>query len=1141
MLSKISFVLLLFVLSFTHLSHSQTLVTGKLIDQDKEPIAFATVILKEHNAFANTKLDGTFKLRTHTRIKRSDTLEIRFVGFESVKIALNPNQLNIGTIVLKKENRLLTEVAVKAPPPVEEIIDLMYDNIPLNYSDTQQYLTGFYREVLTEGDKCIEVNEAVLGIDYGKYPIKRGKFSPFGKNKYSKVNKSLSNFLGRRSGQIFTFASYFPDYTVNDDAIYLIEGRESYNHSIYGNYATAECGPNDLLAQDKLKYNYDFLNPTNKSLYAYKNKGKVVKNGVVCYEISFNVIPHDELKAIDRIPELDLLNIRWSKEKKAEYNGFLYVSVKDYALVEYSCQFYKVYKFMTASGTHWDFGFPDLINISVSYKKNEQGKYGLDEMEIFQSINETFNKKIVNYTSTRSLQFYKSTEEVGNKQQELEYTNGVTIRDYINTYNHDYWQKFESSTNYKSLDRKQIADLEIKRTLEKQFLELNLSIAEMEIPNVTAIAKTLSNTPVKKDYFYQMKSDYDSLLTDYLKIENDYYSAVLNKMALNKLAYIKATRNIWNADFFKVKYDTVKHDFFMYDGRKLCIEPDSTGHDVVYNYDTKKAIVDLDKLEEGKVNFIYGNASFKGDNYLGITYSVKGEMAYHLVVKDYNKDEFIFHEEFVGNYYWLNDTVIIYTHADSTYRANEVRLANVETGVIRTINKLDDPIYSLSLVETDMQLLLYQSSHDQNLVSVYDTLSNTFSELFMPAKNVYFEPCRIRNDSIYYLKNGEQSKLMLRIGSKAPYAESQIYQTDGFVEDVKFAKDFILFTEYDKGSYELKKIDKKTKKLSVINNFQKYSYIVMDSISDTTNMVTVQVSSPINKPEQLKINLVTEKMDTIAPVRINKAYLPENYTYKYFFVAAEYGEKIPVTILYNKIYKDSLKGMLINGYGAYGARNTPGFSPENLIYANNGMCIVYVFPRGSSEKGNEWYQNGKLLHKKNTFTDFIACTKFLKEKYQFSQHQILAKGGSAGGLLMGAIANMEPDLYGGIILDRPAIDVIGFMGNPKLPLTTGEYNEWGDIRNEVYYDYVASYSPLGNIKKQNYPNLLLLGKYNDMHTPYWDIAEATIKYRQSALNNPLILFNTNFEAGHFGNADSNVQLEYNAAVFAFVMYTIKHP
>jgi oligopeptidase B len=178
------------------------------------------------------------------------------------------------------------------------------------------------------------------------------------------------------------------------------------------------------------------------------------------------------------------------------------------------------------------------------------------------------------------------------------------------------------------------------------------------------------------------------------------------------------------------------------------------------------------------------------------------------------------------------------------------------------------------------------------------------------------------------------------------------------------------------------------------------------------------------------------------------------------------------------------------------------------------------------------------LNKKNTFTDFIACTKNLKKKYNFDQHQMIGKGGSAGGILIGAVANMAPDLFGGLILDRPAIDVSGFMANPKLPLTTGEYNEWGNLADPTYEAYIESYSPLSNIKKQNYPNLLLLNKYNDMHTPYWDIAEAAIKYRESALNNPLILIGTDFKAGHLGNANYQVEIAYQADIYAFVMYTI---
>lgn len=572
---------------------------------------------------------------------------------------------------------------------------------------------------------------------------------------------------------------------------------------------------------------------------------------------------------------------------------------------------------------------------------------------------------------------------------------------------------------------------------------------------------------------------------------------------------------------------------------KLEIKKDSLGYETVYNYETGECIINLDRLKEGKINFNISTASFSGDSLLAVSYSEKGEISHHLIIRDIGQDTVIFEKAYVAGFCWASDSLILYAACDSTHRAYQVKSTNVYTGLTDLIYELEKEEFSLGLEKLEDEILLYGESKDLTWVQHYDEINHTFQPLLKPENNVYKSVNYYQNDSIIYTTSGNRNQILLTDQRKGESEAKELYQTSAEIDEIELTKDFMVFTEYEKGSYAIKTIEKSTNEVETLKGFPKYSVINVDSAELNTNRIIVTTASAIQSPNQYAINLKTGEKDTLESRLVKANYLAENYAYKYISIKTEEGVSVPVTILYNKTYKDSLKGMFINGYGAYGSRNTPYFNPADLIYANNGICVVHVFPRGSSEKGQQWYTDGKLLNKKNTFTDFIACTKALKKKYKLSQHQIIGRGGSAGGILIGAVANSEPDLFGGLILDRPAIDVTGFMSNPKLPLTTGEYNEWGNITDSTYYNYIQSYSPLGNIKKQNYPNLLILGKYHDMHTPYWDIAEATVKYRSAALNDPLILMGTDLKAGHLGNVNYMVELDYAAATYAFMMYTIE--
>jgi oligopeptidase B len=235
------------------------------------------------------------------------------------------------------------------------------------------------------------------------------------------------------------------------------------------------------------------------------------------------------------------------------------------------------------------------------------------------------------------------------------------------------------------------------------------------------------------------------------------------------------------------------------------------------------------------------------------------------------------------------------------------------------------------------------------------------------------------------------------------------------------------------------------------------------------------------------------------------------------------------------IVKDGNNPLLQYGYGSYGATIDPYFSTARLSLLDRGFIFAIAHIRGSEYLGRNWYESGKLLQKKNTFTDFIACSEHLITQNYTSPSHLYAMGGSAGGLLMGAIINIAPELYNGVVASVPFVDVVTTMLDDTIPLTTGEYDEWGNPNNEKYYKYIKTYSPYDNVEAKAYPNLLVTTGYHDSQVQYWEPAKWVAKLREMKPDGNILLFHTNMDAGHSGASGRFDALKEVAEEYAFLL------
>jgi oligopeptidase B len=294
--------------------------------------------------------------------------------------------------------------------------------------------------------------------------------------------------------------------------------------------------------------------------------------------------------------------------------------------------------------------------------------------------------------------------------------------------------------------------------------------------------------------------------------------------------------------------------------------------------------------------------------------------------------------------------------------------------------------------------------------------------------------------------------------------------------------------------------------------------------------------SPTTPETTYSYNMANHTRTVVKQKEVVGGYNPDDYVAEYLHVPARDGVLVPVSLVYRKGFKhDGSAPLLLYAYGSYGYSTDAGFDASRLSLLDRGFVFAIAHIRGGQEMGRQWYEDGKLLNKMNTFTDFIDCGEYLVQQKYTQKDRLFALGGSAGGLLMGAVANMAPDLWRGIVAAVPFVDVVTTMLDESIPLTTGEYDEWGNPNEKPYYEYMLGYSPYDQVSAQAYPALLVTTGLHDSQVQYFEPAKWVAKLRAMKTDDNPLLFKINMEAGHGGKSGRYRRLEENALVYAFIL------
>ncbi|HEY9800718.1 MAG TPA: S9 family peptidase [Leptolyngbyaceae cyanobacterium] len=303
-----------------------------------------------------------------------------------------------------------------------------------------------------------------------------------------------------------------------------------------------------------------------------------------------------------------------------------------------------------------------------------------------------------------------------------------------------------------------------------------------------------------------------------------------------------------------------------------------------------------------------------------------------------------------------------------------------------------------------------------------------------------------------------------------------------------------------------------------------------------TNILRFNYNSLITPPSVFDYDMDTHERELKKQTEVLGNYDQNQYQSEWLLATAEDGTQIPISIVYKRgIEKDGRNPLLLTGYGAYGVSYPASFSSARLALLDRGMVCAIAHIRGGEEMGRKWYEDGKFLQKKNTFTDFIASAEYLIKEGWTASDRLAITGGSAGGLLMGAVINLRPELFKVVVADVPFVDVVTTILDTSLPLSAMEWEEWGNPNDKVYYDYMKSYSPYDNVEAKDYPHLLITAGLNDSRVKYWEPAKWTAKLRQLKTDNNILLLKTNMDAGHSGASGRYESLRELAFEYAFIL------
>jgi len=655
---------------------------------------------------------------------------------------------------------------------------------------------------------------------------------------------------------------------------------------------------------------------------------------------------------------------------------------------------------------------------------------------------------------------------------------------------------------------------------------------------------------IRIDNYYWLRERNNPEVIKYLEAENAYTDAVMaHTEGLQERLYLEMIGRIKEND---MSVPVEKNGYFYYtreeEGKQYPVYCRKKGSPDAQ----EEIILDVNLLAEGH-RFCYVGSREISRNQDLLAYSVdfNGRRKYTIYVKNLVTGELA--ADTIPNttpvIAWANDnrTLFYVVQHPETLRYYRIYRHVLGTEPSRDVLVYEekDEEFSCRIVKSKSQKYLFISS-DQTLSSEYRFLSaddpTGVFRIILPREENHEYHVEHYGDCFYIRTNwkAENFRLMktpLDKTGKENWVDVVPHREDVFLDKFDVFKDYLVVRERSRALMQLRIIpwsDGEAHTLSFDEPV--YSVDLDENPNIDTQMLRYRYTSLTTPESVYDYDMKTRERTLLKQEEILGGFRPEQYKAERLWAEAKDGVMVPVSVVYRKgIQKDGRNPLLLSGYGSYGICEDPDFDARILSLLDRGFIYAIAHVRGGQEMGRRWYEGGKLLNKKNTFTDFIACAEYLIGHSYTSSDRLFASGGSAGGLLVGAVMNMRPDLFKGILAYVPWVDVVTTMLDDSIPLTTSEYDEWGNPNNKKYYRYMLSYSPYDNVTEKDYPNLLVTASFQDSQVQYFEPAKWVAKLRALKTDSNRLLFRIQMQAGHGGVSGRYNRYKETAFHFAFIL------
>ena len=679
----------------------------------------------------------------------------------------------------------------------------------------------------------------------------------------------------------------------------------------------------------------------------------------------------------------------------------------------------------------------------------------------------------------------------------------------------------------------------------------------MDIPKAKKINKKLTaHGEVRIDPYYWLNERENPEVIQYLEQENSYCDFVMKDTELLQRELFEEMKSRYKEDDESLPY--FFNEYWYITRYEKGTEYPVFTRKYQSQENEEELLLDVNILADGHDFYDVGGISISLNNEI-MAYSedITGRRIYTIHIQNLKTKEKLEEklENTTGRIVWANDNEhFFYIQKNEHLRAYKIyrhRLGTSQEEDILVFHE-EDEAFDVSVFKT------------KSLEYIFIASSSTVSDehRFIPAADVFAEWRIVQpreegleyavehyENDFYILTNegGDYNFKLVKTSVDTPYKENWVevipHREEVLLEGFEIFKNFLVLEEREKGLLQLNIFDYKNKTSWYLpfNDPAYTAYIGLNLEFDTeilrygyTSLTMPRSTYEYNMREKTARLLKQQEV-------LGGKFLSENYISERVWVDSRDGEaKIPISLVYHKDTPKSEKTpLLLYGYGSYGHTVDASFSSIRLSLLDRGFIYAIAHIRGGEYLGRDWYENGKMLKKKNTFYDFIDAAKFLiKENYTSSNH-LYAMGGSAGGLLMGVVINEEPELFNGIVAQVPFVDVVTTMLDESIPLTTGEYDEWGNPNDKEYYEYMKSYSPYDNVTENSYPNMLVTTGLHDSQVQYWEPAKWVAKLRDLKKDNNVLIFKTDMTSGHGGASGRFESLKEEALEYAFLLMVDK--